>query len=174
MLGSFMQTPGEDLNKAMNSGVPASISPAIPEEMETVRKLFREYEQSIGVDLCFQNFAQEIRDLPGEYVRPAGILLLARQEGRAVGCAALRRVDAEICEMKRLYVIPAARGAGIGRRLAEAIIEAGRGARYRIMKLDTLPTMAEAIALYATLGFLRTESYRYNPHQGAIYMELLL
>jgi putative acetyltransferase len=135
------------------------------DDADAVRDLLREYADGLGVDLSFQDFEAELADPLGFYE----VVLLA--EG---GCVALRRIDDETCEMKRLYVRPAARGGGLGRRLAEAVVAEARERRYVRMLLDTLPTMAAARALYASLGFRETEPYRYNPVPGTTFLELTL
>lgn len=144
------------------------------EFLDTVRKLFREYEASIQVDLCFQGFEKELAQLPGEYARPSGRLLLAFDGEEAAGCGALRRIDANVCEMKRLYVRPQHQGKSIGARVAHALIENAREAGYARMRLDTMPSMARAIALYRSLGFQEIPAYRYNPVLGALFFELEL
>jgi putative acetyltransferase len=141
------------------------IRPAQAQDAERVRALLREYAAGLGVDLSFQDFEAELADPLGFYE----LVLLA--EG---GCVALRRIDVESCEMKRLYVRSEARGDGLGRRLAEAVIAEARARGYRRMLLDTLPSMAAARALYATLGFRETEAYRFNPIEGTTFLELVL
>ena len=148
-------------------------------EIATARALFEEYAASLDVDLCFQNFAQELATLPGDYAPPRGCLLLAEREGRPIGCVALRPLgDASpagpIGEVKRLYVRPGARGMGLGRALGEAVIGRARAIGYREIRLDTLATMREARALYASLGFSACAPYYRNPLPGVAYMVLAL
>ncbi len=145
---------------------------ASADDLAAVRTLFQEYAASLEVDLAYQGFAEELAGLPGKYAPPAGALLIARgDKGHSLGCVALRRLaGGSVCEMKRLYVRPAARGLGLGRRLAEAIIHAGRGMGYAEMRLDTLPSMAAAFGLYEELGFRAVEPYYDTPIRGTRFL----
>jgi putative acetyltransferase len=145
-----------------------------PELIRVVRELFLEYSESLGVDLCFQGFAEELASLPGEYSRPAGRLLVMMDEQQAVGCLALRPISNTVCEMKRLYLRAAYRGKGAGRALIDALIGAAREIGYERMRLDTLPSMIKAIAIYRSLGFQEIPPYRVNPVAGASFLELNL
>jgi ribosomal protein S18 acetylase RimI-like enzyme len=141
-------------------------------DLETVRELFREYSGQVGVDLCFQGFAEELAGLPGDYVEPNGTLLLGVRDGDPAGCVAVHRWDAEACEMKRLYVRPEFQGSGLGRFLALEAIGWALTHGYARVVLDTLPSMTSAQRLYERLGFVDVEPYRPNPVAGARYMAL--
>ena len=143
-------------------------------DVDAVRVLFREYADSLGVDLNYQGFDREVRDLPGDYAPPAGTLLLARNNDEMVGCVGVRAIDERTAEMKRLYVRPTGRGLGLGRTLAEAAVTFARSAGYERMRLDTLPQMQRAQDLYRALGFVTIEPYRYSAVPGTVYMELEL
>ena len=151
---------------------PAIDAAAIPAEIEAVRVPFLDYARSLGFSLCFQGFDAELAGLPGAYTPPAGALLVARDGGEIVGCVGLRPQMGDRCEMKRLYVRPAFRGTGLGRRLAEAAVAAARAAGYARICLDTLESMPEARSLYAGLGFREIPAYYHNPLPGVIYCEL--
>jgi len=141
-------------------------------QLTEIRKLFGEYADSLGFDLCFQSFDDELARLPGEYAPPSGRLILAEVDGVPAGCIAMKRIDSRTCEMKRLYVRPAFRSHGLGRRLSAHLIEEARRTGYRAMRLDTVPALDHAIALYRNLGFKEIPPYRVNPIPGALYMEL--
>ena len=144
------------------------------EDIAIARELLREYERALGVDLCFQGFAQELANLPGEYASPRGTLLLAHVGNDVAGCIALRAVSDNICEMKRLYVRDAFRAGGLGRSLVERLISIARAMGYQRMVLDTLPTMVSAQRLYAGFGFADIAPYRHNPIGGTRFLGLEL
>ncbi len=141
----------------------AEIRQARPHDLDAIRELFGEYRDGLGIDLSFQDFERELAEPFSVYAR----ILISTG-----GCVALRRIDAETCEMKRLYVRPQARGRGLGRRLVLALLAEARELGYRRMLLDTLPTMSAAHGLYRSLGFSETEAYRHNPVPGASFLEL--
>jgi putative acetyltransferase len=144
-------------------------------QIEQVRQLFLEYARSLGFSLCFQNFDQELANLPGDYSPPHGKLLLAEFEGELAGCVALHKLENEICEMKRLYLRPQFRGKGLGRALATRIIAEGRDLGYSRLRLDTVESaMQDAVAMYLKLGFRKIDPYCANPMPSALYLELVL
>ena len=143
-------------------------------QLAHVRALFIQYVEWLNIDLAFQHFEEELAALPGAYAPPSGLLLLATYGVRVAGCAALRQIKGDICEMKRLYVRPGFRGKGIGKALANAIVARARALGYARVRLDTLPWMDAAIVLYRSLGFGEIEPYRYNPIPGARFLELAL
>lgn len=141
-------------------------------DLQAVRALFQEYAASLGVDLGYQGFDRELRDLPGDYAPPTGTLLVARNDDDIVGCVGVRALDERTAEMKRLYVRPTGRGLGLGRTLAEAAIDFATRAGFQRMRLDTLPQMQQAQELYRTLGFVTIEPYRFSAVPGTVYLEL--
>ena len=146
-----------------------------PSEIAEITRLFNDYAASLSFDLCFQDFAGELAGLPGKYAPPQGALLLARDfNGHAIGCVAMRPLGDGIAEMKRLYVAPEGRGLGVGRALAAGAIAAARSAGHREMRLDTLPEMPAAQALYRSFGFTVIPSYYETPVEGTIFMGLRL
>jgi len=146
-----------------------------PAQIAQARELFLEYAQSLGMNLCFQNFEQELAGLPGHYAPPSGRLLLAEYKSQLAGCVALHEWEPSICEMKRLYLRSAFRGKGLGRVLAEAIVAEAQNIGYQHMRLDTIePIMKDAVEMYRKLGFREIAPYRPNPIAGAMYMELPL
>ncbi|HET8946600.1 MAG TPA: GNAT family N-acetyltransferase [Candidatus Polarisedimenticolia bacterium] len=159
----------------MNAGADVRIALARePAEIDAARVLFREYAAGLGFDLAFQGFETELAALPGDYAPPRGALLLAIDSAAWAGCVALRPFDGEVCEMKRLYVRPSWRGTGLGRRLAAAILDEGGRLGYARMRLDTVPAMQSAIALYESLGFRDIPAYRHNPVPGTRWLEASL
>ncbi|BBO22239.1 MAG: N-acetyltransferase [Candidatus Desulfobacillus denitrificans] len=150
--------------------MPAHGAEAIP----VARELFVEYAEQLGADLCFQNFAEELATLPGAYAPPRGGVWLARVDGHDAGCVALRPLDAQAAELKRMYVRRAWRGRRLGRRLGETAIGFARAAGYRAVCLDTLSGMKEALALYRSFGFRPTRAYCHNPLPDTVWMELEL
>ncbi len=144
------------------------------EALAAARQLFEEYAASLDISLCFQGFDEELSRLPGAYAPPHGRLLLACRGKESAGCVALRPLEPDTCEMKRLYVRPAYRSSGVGRLLAERVIDEAGTAGYRRMRLDTLPTMGAALHLYRRLGFRQIAPYTANPVKGAVFLELHL
>lgn len=140
------------------------------------RELFREYESWLGMSLCFQNFEQEVAELPGKYSPPSGRLFLAYVDGKLAGCIAMRALDENgVCEMKRLFVRNGFRGARVGIQLIERLIDEARLEGYKRMRLDTFPPkMGKAVSLYESHGFRPIPSYYNNPHEGVLFMELEL
>jgi putative acetyltransferase len=159
----------------VTASVVAAIRPAGgPADMEIVRRLFEEYAAELGVDLGFQGFAEEVATLPGAYAPPRGVLLLAWSADAPAGCAGVRPLSPDACELKRLFVRPAYRGRGLARQLSMAALGEARARNYERIRLDTLPGMVEAQRLYRDLGFQEIAPYRPNPVPGAVFMELAL
>jgi len=162
------------MNDSAASKAPTVLPVRTDDELAAVTALFREYEASLDTDLCFQGFEAELAGLPGQYAPPRGELYIARDgAGEAIGCVALRPVELEgSCEMKRLFVAPAGRGLGIGKALMNAVIEDARRIGYREMRLDTLPAMTTAQAMYRAAGFRPIEPYYETPVGGTVFMAL--
>jgi GNAT superfamily N-acetyltransferase len=159
----------------MKTAEKITIIAARPCDIEQVRELFQEYAASLNFPLCFQNFEQEVATLPGKYSPPQGTLLLAFCGGDIAGCGALRSLDENVCEMKRLYVRPSFRCHGIGRIVAERLIDKAKRIGYALIRLDTVPAqMQGANRLYHLLGFYEIPAYYHNPQPGTVYMELRL
>jgi putative acetyltransferase len=153
------------------SAKPQIMQAASEKEFAAGRLLFEEYAKSLSVDLCFQDFAAELKQLPSMYGAPAGCLLLARAGETHIGCGGLRKLSDTVCEMKRLYVRPAGRGTGLGRHLATALIDRATSLGYQRIVLDSLMDMTAAQNLYRTLGFRDAAPYYSNPTPGVVYMQ---
>lgn len=145
-----------------------------PEELEEVRKIFLEYAEYLKIDLCFQHFEEELQTLSKVYAAPSGCIILAKINDEIVGCVALKPIADGVCEMKRLYVKPTARGQKVGKELVTELIRFAQNAQYQTMKLDTLTHLTEAISLYRSFGFKETSAYVYNPLDEVLYFELSL
>ncbi|WP_227851611.1 GNAT family N-acetyltransferase [Clostridioides sp. ES-S-0123-01] len=144
------------------------------ENLENVKILFTEYSNSLNIDLCFQDFNNELKTLPGKYKKPSGSLILAFVDENLAGCVALKKLENDVCELKRLYVRDKFRGLKIGKILLEEIVKEAKKIGYTYMRLDTLPSMKSAQGLYEKIGFYDINPYTYNPIEGARYMELKL
>jgi ribosomal protein S18 acetylase RimI-like enzyme len=145
------------------------------EQIEEIRRLFREYEKWLGLDLCFQGFEEELKNLPAKYAKPDGRLFLALVNGKTAGCIALRKWERNVCEIKRLYVRDEFRGLGLGNLLIEKLIEEARLIGYEKMRLDTLPDkMAKAVKLYKSYGFAEISPYYDNPYNETLFLEFNL
>ena len=144
------------------------------DQYQATRELFMAYADSLGFDLEFQGFSRELAELPGDYKATAGCILLAATDDGYAGCVALRPLQQNICEMKRLFVVPAYQGRGIGKMLARAVIAEARQQGYQKMRLDTIASMQAAQKLYVSLGFKTIEAYCYNPLDNPCFMELEL
>ncbi len=145
------------------------------QEVQIAKMLFEEYAEWLGMDLEFQNFQEELDNMPGKYARPSGGLIIAKYDGDIAGCAAVRKLQDDICEMKRLFVRDQFRGKGIGKALAVRIIEDARKIGYKKMLLDTDgQKMFKAMAMYKSMGFMEIPAYYHNPYDGVVYLELEL
>jgi putative acetyltransferase len=169
---------GPGMLSAMSGPAVDIVVPNLPQEMDAVAEIFREYALALGVDLCFQDFDAELSNLPGDYSAPRGALFTALVDGKLAGCCAMRPLDSadypNACEMKRLYVRPAFRGLGLGRQLADVTLDCARAAGYNCILLDTLNDMESARALYEDLGFEEIPPYYHNPIAGAHYLKAQL
>ncbi len=144
------------------------------EEYRVAANLFRAYANAIGINLDFQGFEAELAHINTHYAPPKGAIFLAYEQHQPLGCFAVRPFEGSICELKRMYVKPEAQGKGWGKQMMTKAIEVGRALGYATMRLDTLPTMAPAIALYKSAGFYEIAPYRFNPIEGTKYFELAL
>lgn len=144
---------------------------ASTKDVEEIKELFREYQSFLGVSLCFQNFEDELAKLPAKYAEPDGSIFLAMVDGKSAGCVALWKLEEGVCEMKRLYVRPEFQGLGLGKKLAQIIIEEAQKKDYKKMKLDTLRRLESANYLYKSLQFTETTPYNYNPEGDVAYFE---
>ncbi|MCA0362820.1 MAG: GNAT family N-acetyltransferase [Bacteroidetes bacterium] len=142
-----------------------------PEDIEVIRGLFTEYQEFLGISLCFQDFQKELDELPGKYDEPEGSIWIAENNGTAVGCVALKKLESEICEMKRLYVKPEFQGLGIGKNLIEICLTEAKLKGYLKMKLDTLKRLEKAVNSYLKFGFSMTQPYNFNPEEDILYFE---
>lgn len=147
------------------------IAASTPADFDTGKRLFLEYAETLGFSICFQNFGQELADIRHQYGAPNGCLLLVTDGDNTVGCAGVRRWQGDIAELKRMYLRPDFRGKGAGQRLLDAALDRARGLGYRSIRLDTLPSMQAAVALYRKYGFQDIPPYRENPFEGTLYLE---
>lgn len=154
------------------SGNPTIRAAVVPDDIESIRRLFEEYARELGIDLAFQSFADEMAALPGAYTPPAGRLLVATEDQQLIGVVAMQDTGNGFCEMKRMVVVRDWRGRGIGRQLANAVAAEAREAGYRAMRLDTLARLEPANLLYRSMGFVEIPPYRPNPHSDAVFLEL--
>lgn len=146
-------------------------NPVTDLDYQLVVEIFKEYQKYLGIDLCFQHFDHELNNLKSIYQKPKGIIILAKKDNEIIGCVALKPIEKNNCEMKRLYVKPAYRGNGIGQKLTKMLIDFAQKNKYDIMKLDTLLQLNEAIDLYKRLGFKTTNPYVLNPLNDVLYFE---
>lgn len=154
--------------------VPTILAATLPEHYLCARRLFENYQRWLGIDLCFQHFNDELNEIPSMYGPPSGALLLAEMDHHYIGCVGLRLLEPGIAEMKRMYLADSARGLGIGRALAERCVLAARDLGYTAIRLDTLPRLNAATAIYRKLGFVEIAPYRHNPDPETLFFELRL